>query len=76
MMFPESSRLVEMCVTLLYCFLQGFLEKRSPGFIQKWADRWCILKPTMLQYYSHRDERDLKGTIEITQTTRAGVSTD
>ena len=55
---------------------QGYLDKKAPTPIfNKWDVRWFVLRPSTLQYYRQRDEKELCGTIKITNHCRVGVST-
>lgn len=43
---------------------KGYLQKRA--HVLAWKERWCVLTPNSLYYYTSRDEKELKGQIVIT----------
>ena len=41
--------------------------------MSNWKERWFVLTPRQLKYYTNNDESDLKGTVLITKTCKMEV---
>jgi len=51
--------------------MEGWLYKRGPTYSHKWQQRWCVLYPDVLVYYTSQKGDEQKGQVPIGANSQA-----